>query len=77
MWCAISQFLNKLLTFNICRLFVNYVIIFLYSGPMPVTEFKADIHKKWKEKSEEQKSRELVRQKMSLTSKKRYLVFVL
>ena len=26
-----------------------------------MTEFKADIHKKWKEKSEEQKRRELVR----------------
>ena len=25
-----------------------------------MTEFKADIHKKWKEKSEEQKRRELV-----------------
>jgi hypothetical protein len=31
-----------------------------FSGPAPVAEFKADIHKKWKEKSEEQKRRELV-----------------
>ena len=33
----------------------------LFAGAVSLPEFKADIHKKWKEKSEEQKRRELVK----------------
>lgn len=57
--------LSKIKTLRLATSYIDYLMQLLNSenanvGPVALTEFKADIHKKWKEKSEEQKRRELV-----------------
>jgi len=59
--------LSKIKTLRLATSYIDYLMQLLNSenanvGPIALTEFKADIHKKWKEKTEEQKRRELVSQ---------------
>ena len=55
--------LSKIKTLRLATSYIDYLMTMLNTeNPSPFVEgFKADIHKKWNEKSEEEKRRELVR----------------
>ena len=56
--------LSKIKTLRLATSYIDYLMQMLNSENVTsnaITGFKADIHKRWKEKSEEQKRRELVR----------------
>ena len=56
--------LSKIKTLRLATSYIDYLMQLLNSenvGNNAISGFKADIHKRWKEKSEEQKRRELVR----------------
>ena len=56
--------LSKIKTLRLATSYIDYLMQMLNSENVSsnaITGFKADIHKRWKEKSEEQKRRELVR----------------
>lgn len=56
--------LSKIKTLRLATSYIDYLMQLLNSENVTsnaITGFKADIHKRWKEKSEEQKRRELVR----------------
>ena len=55
--------LSKIKTLRLATSYIDYLMQLLNSenvGSNAISGFKADIHKRWKEKSEEQKRRELV-----------------
>ena len=56
--------LSKIKTLRLATSYIDYLMQLLNSENVSsnaIAGFKADIHKRWKEKSEEQKRRELVR----------------
>jgi heart-and neural crest derivatives-expressed protein 2 len=61
--------LSKIKTLRLATSYIDYLMTLLDSDPNSVVVggpfidgFKADIHKKWNEKTEDQKRRELVRE---------------
>ena len=73
--------LSKIKTLRLATSYIDYLMQMLNSENVissnAISGFKADIHKRWKEKSEEQKRRELVRYYYSTTHWGKNPIFVL